>query len=104
MSKIFGGRRIGSSCPSGLPDGLFLNQKSIFGKILEGLAMKDAGIFYGHLVYFATILYILWPFVVFCNYLVSFSHFGMLYQDKSGNPAVRMFVSRERPMSWHDFR
>jgi hypothetical protein len=32
---------------TGLPDGLFSNQKSKFGKILEGLAMKV-----GHLVHF----------------------------------------------------
>jgi hypothetical protein len=35
---------------TGLPDGMFLNQKSKFGKILEGLGMKKIGIFYGHLV------------------------------------------------------
>jgi hypothetical protein len=28
----------------------------------EGLAMEDVGIFYGHLVYFMAIWYILWPF------------------------------------------
>jgi hypothetical protein len=33
-----------------LPDGLFSNQKFKFGEILEGLAMEDVGIFYGHLV------------------------------------------------------
>jgi hypothetical protein len=32
----------------GLPDDLFSNQKSQFGKIFEGLAMEDVGIFYGH--------------------------------------------------------
>jgi hypothetical protein len=31
-----------------LPDGISSNQKSQFGKILEGLAMEDIGIFYGH--------------------------------------------------------
>jgi hypothetical protein len=34
-----------------LPDGLFSNQKSKFGSILEGLAMEDVGIFYGLLVH-----------------------------------------------------
>jgi hypothetical protein len=28
-----------------LPDGMFSDQKSRFGKILEGLAVDDAGIF-----------------------------------------------------------
>jgi hypothetical protein len=30
-----------------LPDGIFSNQKSQFGKILEVLAMEDVGIYYG---------------------------------------------------------
>jgi hypothetical protein len=50
------------ACPPGLPDGIFSNQKYHFGLILEGLAMEDVGIFYGHLVYITVILYILWPF------------------------------------------
>jgi hypothetical protein len=35
------------------------NQKYQFGKILECLAMKDAGKFYDHLVSFTAISYIL---------------------------------------------
>jgi hypothetical protein len=30
---------------AGLPDGLFSNQKSQFGSILEGLAIENFGIF-----------------------------------------------------------
>jgi hypothetical protein len=41
---------------------LFSNQKSQLGKILEGLGMENAGIFYGHLEYFTVIWYILLPF------------------------------------------
>jgi hypothetical protein len=33
-----------------LPDGIFSDQKFLFGKIYEGLAMEDVGIFYGALV------------------------------------------------------
>jgi hypothetical protein len=44
---------------SGLPDGIFSNQKSQFGSISVGLAVEDVGIFYGHLVYY-------WPFGIFC--------------------------------------
>jgi hypothetical protein len=44
---------------AGLPDGLFSNQKSKFGKILEGVSMEDVGIFYGHLVHFTVFYYIL---------------------------------------------
>jgi hypothetical protein len=36
------------SSEAGLPDGIFSNQKFKFGKFFEGLAMEDAGIFYGH--------------------------------------------------------
>jgi hypothetical protein len=69
-----------------LPDGFFSNQKSHFGKILEGLAMEDVGICYGHLVNFPAIWHILWPFGIFSPILVHFTRFGMLYQEKSGSP------------------
>jgi hypothetical protein len=39
---------------------------------------------YVHLVDFTTRWYILWAFGLFSSYLV---HFGMLQQEKSGNPA-----------------
>jgi hypothetical protein len=49
--------------------------------------MKDVGIFYGHLVYiraiwysFVAISYNLWSFGIFFR-------FGMVYREKSGNPA-----------------
>jgi hypothetical protein len=38
-------------------------------------------------VYFTPIWYILWEFGVFCGNMVHDSRFGMLYQEKSGNPA-----------------
>jgi hypothetical protein len=51
-----------------------------------------SGIFYGHLVYFKDISYILWLFGIF------FPRFGMLYQYKSGNPdSVHLMMSR---LSW----
>jgi hypothetical protein len=81
-------------------------QKSQFGFILEGLGLKNVGIFYGHLGYFMVIWYVLWPFGIFCGYLVFlwlfgifcgylvffvviwyiFSSFGMLYQEIFWNP------------------
>jgi hypothetical protein len=45
---------------AGLPDGIFSIQKSQFGKICEGLALDDFGLFYGHLVYF-------WPFMYYIS-------------------------------------
>jgi hypothetical protein len=50
--------------------------------------MKDAGKFNGHLVYFTSISYILWTFGIFVVIFVYFSSFGMLCQEKSGNPAI----------------
>jgi hypothetical protein len=62
--KTKGGKElVGNSLIPGLPDGIFSNQKSQFGKILDGLGIEDVGIFYGHLVYF-------WPFGIFCVHLV----------------------------------
>jgi hypothetical protein len=55
-----------------LPDGLFSNQKSKFGQILEGLAMEDVGIFYGRLVHFTVFCYILWTFGIARGDLVYF--------------------------------
>jgi hypothetical protein len=50
---------------------------------LEGLRLENVDIFYGHLEYFADIWDILWSFVPFYVHLV---HFGIMYQEKSGNP------------------
>jgi hypothetical protein len=46
--------------------------------MLEGLAlqMQDTGIFYGQLVYFEAIWYILWPLSLFCENLVHFPRSG----------------------------
>jgi hypothetical protein len=32
----------------GLPDGIFSNQKALFGYLPEGLATEDVGILYGY--------------------------------------------------------
>jgi hypothetical protein len=62
----------------------FQNKNPNLDKFLEGPAMDDVGRFYVHLVDFTTRGYILWAFGLFSSYLV---HFGMLQQEKSGNPA-----------------
>jgi hypothetical protein len=49
--------------------------------------MKDVGNFFGLLVYFTAISYILWPLGVLCGHFGIFSRFGTLCQEKSGNPA-----------------
>jgi hypothetical protein len=56
--------------------------------------MENLGIFYDHLVYFTVIANILWTFGIFCGHLEYFMviwyispRFGILYKEKSGNPA-----------------
>jgi hypothetical protein len=80
----------------GLPDGIVLNQKSQFGWILKGLAKEDVGTFYGHLVHFTSIWYILRRLGLFYGHLEYLPLFGMLYQEKSGNPTLLLsrYVTR----------
>jgi hypothetical protein len=56
--------------------------------------MEDASLSYGHLVHFPAIWYILWHFGIFCDNLVYFPHFGILYHGKSGNPACHHLASQ----------
>jgi hypothetical protein len=51
------------------------------------------------------IWYILWSFGTFCGHLVYFSHFGMLYREKSGNPDTpteRTQTQKENFPSWNE--
>jgi hypothetical protein len=68
---------------AGLPDGIFSDQKLQFWYTFEGLGMEYLGIFHdrrGLLVYLTAYWYIL------CSAWYIFSHFGLMYQEKSGNP------------------
>jgi hypothetical protein len=56
--------------------------------------MEDVGIFYGHLVHFMVFCYILWTFGIVCGNFIYFSPFGILYQEKSGNPGQK----RDQPV------
>jgi hypothetical protein len=73
-----------------LPDGIFSNPKSQVGSILEGLAIEDAGVFYGLLVNFPAIWYILGHFCKFMVIWFIFPRFGILYHEKSGNPGCNV--------------
>jgi hypothetical protein len=64
---------------------IFSNQKSQFVYILECLGIENVGILFGH---FTVTWYILLPIGIICGNLVYFSHFGILYQDKTGSPGV----------------
>jgi hypothetical protein len=70
-----------------LPDGIFSNQKSQFGSILEGLGMVKVGIFFGSLEFIMDIWYMLWTFVNLVAIWYIFPRFGTLCQETSGNPA-----------------
>jgi hypothetical protein len=69
-----------------LPDGIFSNQKSRFGLILEGLEMEKVETFYGNFEYITAIWYILWPFAKLVVIWSIFPRFGILYREKCGNP------------------
>jgi hypothetical protein len=66
----------------------------IWGKFLRDLQWKiliyfqAIGLFSGYLVHFAAIWYILWLHIWYI-----FSHFGVLYQENSGNPGLLFFVN-----------
>jgi hypothetical protein len=51
------------------------------------------------LVYFMEIWSILWTFGIFCGNLVYIYRFGMLYQEKSGNPAHRATRKSAPPLA-----
>jgi hypothetical protein len=50
-----------------LPDGIFSNQKSPLGKILEGLGMEEVG------------KYILWPFGIYYGQIGTFYVHSLMY-------------------------
>jgi hypothetical protein len=67
----------------------FKNQKFNFGYILKGLGMENVGLFYvSHLAYFKAVWYILCPSGKFCVIWHTFPRFGILHQEKSGNPGA----------------
>jgi hypothetical protein len=50
--------------------------------------MKDVGKFYGHLVYLHFVYFIAVCYIL-CLFWYIFSSFGILYQENSGNPALK---------------
>jgi hypothetical protein len=72
------GQKIGFR--AGLPDGLFSNQKSKFGYILEGHGMDNVFAFYYHLKYFMAIWYNLLQFGIVCGI---FSQFWYVWTKKN---------------------
>jgi hypothetical protein len=61
--------------------------------------MENFGIFFVHLEHFTAIWYILWSFGNVVIIWYGFHHFGVLCQEKSGNPGLVEFV-RKAPKMW----
>jgi hypothetical protein len=55
--------------------------------------MENFGIFYGHLEYLTATLYIVWRFFKSVVIWYIFTRFGILDQEKSGNPAAKHLAS-----------
>jgi hypothetical protein len=90
LSSTLEGNDSLNGCASGLRDGLFSNQKSQFGYILEGLGMENVGIYYAHLEYFTAIWYNVWPLVINCGHLVYFFQLWYVWTKKNLATLVRM--------------
>jgi hypothetical protein len=60
----------------------------VLKRIWVSFAMGDVGIFYGHLVYFRALEIFYCHLVYFVVIWYIFPRFGMLYQEKSGNPNI----------------
>jgi hypothetical protein len=65
----------------------FQTKNTNLGKFRKVFQLKML-VYYDHFVYFTVKWYMLWPFGTFCGHLVIFSHFGMLYREKFGNPGI----------------
>jgi hypothetical protein len=83
----------------GLPDGLFSNEKSKFGSILEVLRMENDGIFYVPWEYITAIWHTLSSFGNFVVICYIFPRFGILSQEKSGKPDFISLASGKEIMT-----
>jgi hypothetical protein len=86
---------------SGLPDGLFSNQKYQFGYILEGPWYGKCWTFYAHLKYFRAILKILWQFgTVLVKFDIFFPFWYVWTEQNPGNPGP----CHPKPTGWTSYR
>jgi hypothetical protein len=75
-----------------LPDGLFSNQNPSFGTFWMHFERKIFDTFYDHLVHFVAICFIPWQLGILSGNSLKYPHFGILCQEKSGNPGKRAFL------------
>jgi hypothetical protein len=88
--RIFSANLLFSSGP-GLPDGSFSDQKIPIWVNFGGSCNGRYWYIFGHAVYFTAIRHFLWSFCICYVHMVSFRRFGILCQEKSGNPAQVTF-------------
>jgi hypothetical protein len=68
----------------------FRTKNPNLGKFCRALEWKMLVYFtYGHLECFTAVCYILWPFSNVVAIWYIFPHFGILCQEKSGNPGLK---------------
>jgi hypothetical protein len=79
---------------SGLPDMVsFQTKNPTLGTFWRALDWKmENARFYGHIEYFTDIGECLWPFGTFVLVWYIYSGFGIMYQEKSGNPALHSSI------------
>jgi hypothetical protein len=78
------------SLKAGLPDGLISNQNPNLGKFWRALDWKTLWpcvMFHGRFGYFMIVWYIL------CSFGRFFPGFGIMYQEKSGNPDTKHLLT-----------
>jgi hypothetical protein len=80
---------------SGLPDGIHFNTKNLNSCILSKPWKGKLWYILLPFAIFKTSLCIVLPFGTFCGDLVYFSHFGMLCQEKSGNPERKIKAGKK---------
>jgi hypothetical protein len=70
---------------TGLPEGLFSNQKYQFWYILEGLGLKKL-VYFLAIWYFSTILVYVMAIWYFCGHVgvLCIFHYGLSYQENPG--------------------
>jgi hypothetical protein len=62
--------------------------------------MEDVGIFFGHLVYFTVVWYILWQFGIIVGYLVYFLPFRYVVAIKIWQPRTKLPKILGAIISW----
>jgi hypothetical protein len=85
---------------AGLPDGLFSNQKSKFWIVLKGIRQENVEIFFAIWNILQTFGYFMTIWYSYCSFFGAFFRFGIMYQDKSGNPDPKQLL---RPKSFKIF-